>query len=83
MLSAPTITTASSAAPMSDADHPTVTSDRSPSRRYVTGFHAATACNQPDSWFFGTYDVVRNRNGKNSRNIELTAPGFPVFSATA
>ena len=29
----------------------------------------------------GTYDVVRNRNGKNSRNVEFTAPGLPVFSA--
>ena len=39
--------------------------------------------NHPLSWLRGTYDDVRNRNGKNSRNVELTAAGFPVFNAIA
>ena len=63
--------------------HPTSTSERIPSSRYVTGFQPATTSSQPLSWLRGTYDVVRNRNGKNSKNVEFTAPGFPVFSAIA
>ena len=37
----------------------------------MTGFHAATVSSQPVSCERGTYDVVRNRNGKNRRNATV------------
>lgn len=49
----------------------------------MTGFHVATASSQPSSWSRGTWDDVRNRNGKNSRKLVFTAAGFPVFRAMA
>ena len=38
---------------------------------------------QPLSCDRGTYDDVRNRNGKNSRNALFTAAGLPVLRAMA
>jgi hypothetical protein len=40
-------------------------------------------CNHPSSCERGTYDDVRNRNGKNSRKLVFTAAGLPVFRAMA
>ena len=49
----------------------------------MTGFQPATVSSHPLSWSRGTYDDVRNRNGKNSRKLEFTAAGLPVLSAMA
>ena len=44
---------------------------------------AGDGVSQPDSWERGTYDDVRKRKGKNSRKVEFTAAGLPVFRAMA
>ena len=49
----------------------------------MTGFHAATVSSQPLSCERGTYDDVRNRNGKNRRKALFTAAGLPVLRAMA
>ena len=53
------------------------------SKRYVTGLKSAIVDSHPVSASSGRNVVVRNANGKNSRKLELTAAGLPVFSAIA
>ena len=63
--------------------HPVVVSERNPSKRYVTGLYVATVASQPVKASLGKNVVVKNANGKNNKNDELTAPGFPVLRAIA
>ena len=83
MLEAPTSVTATIALPSEAHCHPSVTSDRRPSRASVARFQAAMPPNHPLSWLRGTYDEVRNKKGNNNMKLELSAAGFAVFSAIA
>ncbi len=62
--------------------HPSDRTERIPSSRYVTGFHAATVFNHPLIKSRGNMLGVKNANGKKIKKAELTAAGLPVRNAT-
>ena len=62
--------------------HPSDRTERIPSSRYVTGFHAATVLNHQLIKSRGNMLGVKNANGKKIKKAELTAAGLPVRNAT-
>ena len=83
MLTAPTMPMASSALPSSSHSQPLDHQRAQPLEQVGHRVQPGHRVEPAGQLARGTYDDVRNRNGKNSRKLEFTAAGLPVLSAIA